>query len=145
MNSLFLSMCILVVITQAGTITKTTPCTCAQIVKQDDCILVSTCDWVNTACQVKVLTTESYCSNSNPCPTSAGCAIVDKKCTHFTGCSAYLQTTDELCKAISLKCTSDGTKCINMQVSCEVYPNKVGCLKDTTGKYCYWNETAKLC
>lgn len=43
-----------------------------------------------------------------------------------------------------MNCTSDGEQCIELD-KCSNYKNKVSCVKDENGKYCYWNIEKKVC
>jgi hypothetical protein len=76
------------------------------------------------------------------CWKTTGCAYVDAKCTHFTGCTAYVKTTDADCQSISKGCTSDGTSCIAAK-SCSEYTTSTLCLNTSNsgnGK-CKWETT----
>lgn len=63
------------------------------------------CTWIESACAQKATspseTLKSYCESiidpETNCAKTYGCAFEDGKCTHFTGCTAYVKTTLEDC------------------------------------------------
>lgn len=123
-----------------ATITKSDPCTCTQIKEKADCLQNTDCQW-STSCTVKTNALITYCSTTSPCPISSGCAWYKELCTHFTGCTPYLEKTNALCQAISPQCTSDGTICINIANVCTDYTAVEGCRSDVNNNYCFWDET----
>ncbi|CAD8122845.1 unnamed protein product [Paramecium sonneborni] len=64
----------------------------------------------------------SYCQTIEieQCSKTVGCALIQGKCTHFTGCSAYVMTTHSDCQGISNMCITDGVTCTNI-LECVVY------------------------
>ncbi|CAK67226.1 unnamed protein product (macronuclear) [Paramecium tetraurelia] len=137
---------------------------CSQLKSQRDCeqqqSVNGTCEWIitqgNTAakCQLvnKVVIQKytPYCELVDKpeinCAKTLGCAYVESKCTHFTGCPAYVKTKTTDCQAISNICVSDGNACIEAkeckaytQQQCESIPSISGNLK------CKWDRTAGNC
>jgi hypothetical protein len=47
------------------------------------------------------------------CNTYYPCALIDDKCTFFTGCSVYQKNTNSECIAISQRCSTNGRHCVN--------------------------------
>lgn len=62
-----------------------------------------------------------------------------EKCTHFSGCTAYMKTTNEECQNISNKCISTGVSCTPIG-KCNEYMIKKDCenTPSITGK-CKWD------
>ena len=90
-----LVLLILTISVLGGTvIPNTNLCTCVQIKSQADCTQSSSCVWSNNACIPKLTSSVTYCSTLTNCNTTTGCALVSGNCTFFTGCTAYLQTSD---------------------------------------------------
>ncbi|CAD8211577.1 unnamed protein product [Paramecium octaurelia] len=138
---------------------------CGQLKSQNDCeqevTVTGACEWVAASgttaakCQKKttvdpVASFKPYCELVDKpeanCAKTFGCAYVDSKCTHFTGCPAYVKTTTTDCQAISYFCVSDGNACIEAkeckaytQQQCESTPSISGILK------CKWDTTAGAC
>nr|CAA59447.1 alpha-51D-immobilization antigen [Paramecium tetraurelia] len=138
---------------------------CGQLKSQNDCeqevTVTGACEWVAASgttaakCQKKttvdpVASFKPYCElvdkPETNCAKTLGCAYVDSKCTHFTGCQAYVKTTTTDCQAISYFCVSDGNSCIEAkeckaytQQQCESTPSISGILK------CKWDTTAGAC
>ncbi|CAK67723.1 unnamed protein product (macronuclear) [Paramecium tetraurelia] len=135
---------------------------CGLFKSQTDCegYKAVTCEWIaavgTTAakCQKKTGTQQGtfkpYCElvdkPETNCWKTLGCAYLDSKCVHFAGCSAYVKTTVSECQAISYRCVSDGTACIEAQEcgkysqsQCEGTPSISGtfkCKYDTTQSQC---------
>ncbi|CAD8175771.1 unnamed protein product [Paramecium pentaurelia] len=138
---------------------------CGQLKSQNDCeqetTVTGACEWVAASgttpakCQKKttvdpVTSFKPYCElidkPETNCAKTFGCAYVDMKCTHFTGCQAYVQTTTTNCQAISYLCVSDGNTCIQAkeckeytQQQCESTPSVSGILK------CKWDTNSGAC
>ncbi|CAK67224.1 unnamed protein product (macronuclear) [Paramecium tetraurelia] len=138
---------------------------CGQLKSQNDCeqeiTVTGACEWVaasgTTAAKCQKKTTVDPVASFKPfcelvdkpetnCAKTFGCAYVDSKCTHFTGCPAYVKTTTTDCQAISYFCVSDGNSCIEAkeckaytQQQCESTPSISGILK------CKWDTTAGAC
>ncbi|CAK77691.1 unnamed protein product, partial (macronuclear) [Paramecium tetraurelia] len=138
---------------------------CGQLKSQNDCeqevTVTGACEWVAASettpakCQKKttidpVASFKPYCEivdkPETNCAKTFGCAYADSKCTHFTGCPAYVKTTTTDCQAISYFCVSDGNSCIEAkeckvykQQQCESTPSISGILK------CKWDTTAGNC
>lgn len=87
------------------TVTDDSKCTlCTEFKSQADCensYHGLGCEWKDSACAKKTTppaeTFKSYCESiedpATKCAKTFGCAYVDGKCTHFTGCTAYVKTT----------------------------------------------------
>jgi Notch-like protein len=84
----------------------------------------------------------NYCDsfNETDCPTKTGCLWFGAKCTHFTGCTAFNKTSDNECAAISKRCKTDGTHCVEIN-NCSTYLKATSCTKNKDGKYCFWDTT----
>ncbi|CAK64747.1 unnamed protein product (macronuclear) [Paramecium tetraurelia] len=116
---------LLLTITQQVTVTKNDTCDdCTQFKSSSDCKSFG-CTWTE-----KTTTTPGSCAKTTTpppiaitrycetiettnCAKTFGCALVEGKCTHFTGCSAYVKTTHSDCQAISYMCITNGTTCTN--------------------------------
>ncbi|CAK61922.1 unnamed protein product (macronuclear) [Paramecium tetraurelia] len=164
MKNLFL-ICLLAMVL-AQQVQYTNRCNdCGQLKSQNDCeqevSVTGACEWVAASgttaakCQKKttvdpVASFKPYCElvdkPETNCAKTLGCAYVESKCTHFTGCPAYVKTTTTDCQAISYFCVSDGNSCIEAkeckaytQQQCESTPSISGILK------CKWDTTAGAC
>lgn len=104
------------------TITEQSKCSaCTEFKSQIDCENTSnglSCEWKSSACVLKItppVTFQAYCDTivdpATMCAKTFGCAYVDSKCTHFTGCTAYVKTTVSECQGISIKCVTNGVTC----------------------------------
>ncbi|CAD8176961.1 unnamed protein product [Paramecium pentaurelia] len=142
-----------------------TSCTCAQLLSEGDCIknINLGCSWDNTKKSCAVSTTpvaptttyiaycdafaETDCPKAKPC-TDCGaysaCAWTENKCTFFTGCTAFAKTTDPECQAISNRCITDGTHCVELD-ACSTYKKQLPCVKNAAGSLCYWDTTNNTC
>ncbi|CAD8197619.1 unnamed protein product [Paramecium pentaurelia] len=136
-----------------------------QLKSRNDCeqeiTVTGTCEWIAASgttpakCQKKttvdpVSSFKPYCKliekPETNCAKTLDCAYVDLKCTHFTGCQAYVKTTTTDCQAISYFCVSDGNACIQAkeckeytQQQCESIPSVSGKLK------CKWDTNSGAC
>ena len=123
MKVIFLAL-LIVMSTQTTTLTVSTAvCSCTQILNETEC-RTKLCQWNDTKCSAYIGSTTTYCSliTTDKCSTTEGCALVSEKCVSFSGCTMYLNTTNDLCQLISSKCTSDGTTCIELD-QCKNYKN----------------------
>ncbi|CAD8206022.1 unnamed protein product [Paramecium pentaurelia] len=118
-----LLIALLVTLTNQVTVTKTDQCDdCAQFKSSQDCKSFG-CTWTEKTATTPgscgkttappPVTFTSYCSTIETanCAKTFGCALVEGKCTHFTGCSAYVKTTHSDCQSISYRCITNGTTC----------------------------------
>ncbi|CAK64874.1 unnamed protein product (macronuclear) [Paramecium tetraurelia] len=142
-----------------------TSCTCAQLLSEGDCLKNASlgCSWDSTKKACAVSTTpvtptvtyaaycdtfaEADCPKAKPCTDCgnyAACAWVQGKCTYFTGCTAFSKTTDAECQAISNRCITDGTHCVEVD-ACSTYKKQLPCVKNTAGSLCYWDTTNNTC
>ncbi|CAK64744.1 unnamed protein product (macronuclear) [Paramecium tetraurelia] len=116
---------LLLAVTKQVTVTKTDTCDdCTQFKSSLDCKAFG-CTWTDKtaaaagSCAKSTtpppVTFTPYCSTIETanCAKTFGCALVEGKCTHFTGCSAYVKTTHSDCQAISYMCITNGTTCTN--------------------------------
>ncbi|CAD8122300.1 unnamed protein product [Paramecium sonneborni] len=120
-------------------------CTCSQLLTEKEC-RERLCYWNNNKCSKITINPTNYCESIKleECKSTAGCASVSEKCVSFSGCNAYQYPTNETCQNISITCTTDGEQCIELD-KCSNYTNKVSCVKDENGKFCYWNAEKGLC
>ena len=111
----------------AGQSYSTTACSCSQLLSSADCTYNSAqgCAWNSTTSVCATSSTSvtpttttyaAYCDSytSSTCPSTYPCAYVDSACTYFTGCTPYAKTTDSDCQAISTRCITDGTHCVEV-------------------------------
>nr|CAA09180.1 surface antigen G [Paramecium tetraurelia] len=159
---IILSMFLALVASQTYSITS---CTCAQLLSEGDCIKNASlgCAWDATKKACAVSTTpvtptvtyaaycdtfaETDCPKAKPCTdcgSYAACAWTDSKCTYFTGCTAFAKTLDSECQAISNRCITDGTHCVEID-ACSTYKKQLPCVKNTAGSLCYWDTTNNTC
>ncbi|CAD8109099.1 unnamed protein product [Paramecium primaurelia] len=161
MNKLFILFSLLLAITSSQKL-SITQCTCAQLLSEGDCIKNASirCSWNSTTktCAISTipkLTYATYCdrfSEANcpkikpctDCGSYAACAWVEGQCTHFTGCTAFAKTTDSECQAISNRCITDGTHCVELD-ACSTYKKQLPCVKNAAGSLCYWDTTNNTC
>jgi hypothetical protein len=127
---LIIFLCLTSLVFTQTVLNKNTCNACTQLKSQSDCTsgkTVPNCEWIAPAdttaatagkCQLKTTATYvEYCSTlTTGCASELGCAYVDSKCTHFTGCSAYIKTTTAECQAITFECVSDGVSCVPASV-----------------------------
>ncbi|CAD8122988.1 unnamed protein product [Paramecium sonneborni] len=118
-----LLIALLLAVTNQVTVTKTDQCDdCTQFKSSADCKSFG-CTWTD-----KTATTAGSCAKTTTpppvaftpycqtietanCSKTFGCALVEGKCTHFTGCSAYVKTTHKDCQDISYMCITNGVTC----------------------------------
>nr|AAS94225.1 surface antigen A [Paramecium tetraurelia] len=164
MNQKFFILSLMLALAASQTYSLTS-CTCAQLLSEGDCTKNASlgCSWDSTkkACAVSttpvtpVMTYAAYCDTfaETDCPKAkpctdcgsyAACAWVDSKCTYFTGCTAFAKTTDSDCQAISNRCITDGTHCVEVD-ACNTYKKQLPCVKNTAGSLCYWDATNNTC
>ncbi|CAD8205842.1 unnamed protein product [Paramecium pentaurelia] len=122
-----LLIAILLTITKQVTVTKTDECDeCTQFKSSSDCKSSKLgCTWTEKTVTTPgscgkttappPVTYTPYCSTIETanCAKTFGCALIEGKCTHFTGCSAYVKTTHSDCQNISNLCITNGTTCTN--------------------------------
>ncbi|CAK82827.1 unnamed protein product (macronuclear) [Paramecium tetraurelia] len=130
-----------------------TICECSQLLSEDDCI-TAMCTWnvKNTPfCQKSTpsnvpIKYSQYCSSYDEaiCPKTFGCAWVELKCTFFTGCTPFTKILDSECQAISNRCITDGTHCVEID-ACSTYKKQLPCVKNTAGSLCYWDTKNNTC
>ncbi|CAK82766.1 unnamed protein product (macronuclear) [Paramecium tetraurelia] len=139
-------------------VSKSEACTCAQLLTSGDCARNSNCSWNTTklACEVPqstgpVTVTKNYgkslyCEGlaQTDCLKLNECAWIDNKCTFFTSCTPYEKTIKDDCQAISKRCITDGTICVEIDL-CSTYLTSTSCYQNKAGNYCVWDETAKKC
>ncbi|CAD8176985.1 unnamed protein product [Paramecium pentaurelia] len=164
MNKQFIIFALLLALATCQTYSITS-CTCVQLLSEADCLKNTTlgCSWDSTKKTCAVSTTpvtpivtfaaycdsfaEADCPKAKPCTDCgnyAACAWVDSKCTHFTGCTAFAKTTDPECQAISNRCITDGTHCVEVD-ACSTYKKSLPCLKNASGRLCFWDTTNNTC
>ncbi|CAD8108961.1 unnamed protein product [Paramecium primaurelia] len=164
MNKQFIIFALLLALATSQTF-SITPCTCAQLLSEGDCLKNTSlgCSWDSTKKVCAVSTTpvtpivtyaaycdtfaEADCPKAKPCTDCgnyAACAWVDKKCTFFTGCTAFAKTLDSDCQAISNRCITDGTHCVEID-ACSTYKKQLPCVKNAAGSLCYWDTTNNTC
>ncbi|CAD8109110.1 unnamed protein product [Paramecium primaurelia] len=164
MNKQFIILTLLLALATSQTYSITS-CTCAQLLSEGDCIKNTSlgCSWDSTKKSCAVSTTpvtptvsyaaycdsfaEADCPKAKPCTdcgSYAACAWVGGKCTHFTGCTAFAKTTDPECQAISNRCITDGTHCVEVD-ACSTYKKQLPCVKNAAGSLCYWDTTNNTC
>ena len=110
MNKTILLIGLLVILTNCQTVTIATTCSCSQMLTESDCGKKAGCSWNATtkACATSTTPTTptdtatfaTYCDQFNTadeCPKKTPCAWDNKTCTHFTGCTAFVNDTDEKC------------------------------------------------
>ncbi|CAD8196366.1 unnamed protein product [Paramecium pentaurelia] len=122
-------------------------CTCLQILNEKDCQSLN-CTWDGSKCSdipvVQIIKTYCELIQIDKCQSTEGCANVSDKCVSFAGCSLFFYTSNELCQNISIRCITDGDKCIELN-DCMNYTNQISCLKDQNGMYCTWNSQTSTC
>ncbi|CAK70234.1 unnamed protein product (macronuclear) [Paramecium tetraurelia] len=140
-------------------------CDCSQLLSEDDCQKndMIKCQWDSTkkTCKIQDTTTNpvinyaKYCDNfkemecpkqkpCSNCGSYSACAWVDGQCTFFTDCTAFNKTTDSDCQAISNKCITDGTHCVEID-TCDKYKKQQSCVKSLFGSLCYWDTKNNNC
>ncbi|CAD8124536.1 unnamed protein product [Paramecium sonneborni] len=153
MNKAILLIALLVILTNCQTVTIANTCSCTQMLTVADCGKKSGCTWNTTtkACEVtqtpttptETTTFATYCDQFNTaeeCPKKDPCAWDGKTCTHFTGCTAFVNDTDEKCQAISNRCITDGVRCVE-KAACDTYKTSKSCVLNNLGRFCFWNTT----
>ncbi|CAD8125030.1 unnamed protein product [Paramecium sonneborni] len=164
MNKQFIIFALLLTLATSQTYSIAS-CTCAQLLSEADCLKNTQlgCSWDSTkkACAVSttpVTPTVSYaaycdtfaeadCPKAKPCTDCgnyAACAWVNQSCTFFTGCTAFAKTLDSDCQAISNRCITDGTHCVEID-ACNTYKKQLPCVKNAAGSLCYWDTTNNTC
>ncbi|CAD8210868.1 unnamed protein product [Paramecium octaurelia] len=134
--------------TEVSTIsTSNKSCTCIQVQSEKDCHSLN-CSWDGTKCSdiPVVQSSKTYCelTSIDLCKSTEGCANVSDKCVSFAGCSLFFYTSNDICQNISVRCITDGEKCIDLD-DCTNYSNQMSCLKDQNGMYCTWNSQTSTC
>ncbi|CAD8183449.1 unnamed protein product [Paramecium pentaurelia] len=164
MNNKFIILSLLLALVASQTYSLTS-CTCAQLLSEGDCIknVSLGCSWDTTKKTCGVSTTpvtptvtyaaycdtfaETDCPKAKPCTDCgnyAACAWVESKCTFFTGCTPFAKTLDSECQAISNRCITDGTHCVEID-ACSTYKKQLPCVKNAAGSLCYWDTTNNTC
>nr|P13837.1 RecName: Full=G surface protein, allelic form 156; Flags: Precursor [Paramecium primaurelia]CAA27514.1 unnamed protein product [Paramecium primaurelia] len=164
MNNKFIIFSLLLALVASQTYSLTS-CTCAQLLSEGDCIknVSLGCSWDTTKKTCGVSTTpvtptvtyaaycdtfaETDCPKAKPCTDCgnyAACAWVESKCTFFTGCTPFAKTLDSECQAISNRCITDGTHCVEVD-ACSTYKKQLPCAKNAAGSLCYWDTTNNTC
>ncbi|CAD8109130.1 unnamed protein product [Paramecium primaurelia] len=164
MNKQFIIFALLLALATSQTYSITS-CSCVQLLSEADCLknVSLGCSWDSTKKSCAVSTTpvtptvtfatycesfaEADCPKAKPCTDCgnyAACAWVGGKCTHFTGCTAFSKTTDPECQAISNRCITDGTHCVELD-ACSTYKKQLPCVKNSSGSLCYWDTTNNTC
>nr|P17053.1 RecName: Full=G surface protein, allelic form 168; Flags: Precursor [Paramecium primaurelia]CAA36378.1 unnamed protein product [Paramecium primaurelia] len=164
MNNKFIIFSLLLALVASQTYSLTS-CTCAQLLSEGDCIknVSLGCSWDTTKKTCGVSTTpvtptvtyaaycdtfaETDCPKAKPCTDCgnyAACAWVESKCTFFTGCTPFAKTLDSECQAISNRCITDGTHCVEVD-ACSTYKKQLPCVKNAAGSLCYWDTTNNTC
>ncbi|CAD8124651.1 unnamed protein product [Paramecium sonneborni] len=164
MNTKFIIFSLLLALAASQTY-SISPCTCTQLLSEGDCTKNAGlgCSWDSTKKSCGVSTTpvtptvtyaaycdtfaQSDCPKAKPCTDCgnyAACAWVENKCTYFTGCTAFAKTTKEECQAISNRCITDGTHCVEID-ACSTYKKQLPCDKNASGSLCYWDTTNNTC
>ncbi|CAD8070415.1 unnamed protein product [Paramecium primaurelia] len=159
---LIVSLLLVFVSSQQYSITQ---CNCTQLQSEGDCIknVSPVCQWDSTkkACQISNTTVTpipsyaTYCDSfaetdcpkaapCNNCGNYSACAWVEGKCTFFTSCTAFAKKSDQECQAISNRCISDGTHCVEID-DCTTYKKQIVCMKNAVGNSCYWDSTNNTC
>ncbi|CAD8109102.1 unnamed protein product [Paramecium primaurelia] len=164
MNKEFIILTLLLALATSQTYSITS-CTCVQLLSEADCIknVSLGCSWDSTKKSCAVSTTpvtpiatyatycesfaEADCPKARPCTDCgnyAACAWVEGKCSHFTGCTAFSKTLDSECQAISNRCITDGTHCVELD-ACSTYKKQLPCVKNASGRLCFWDTTNNTC
>ncbi|CAD8072604.1 unnamed protein product [Paramecium sonneborni] len=122
-------------------------CTCIQIKSKSDCANMG-CKWNDNKCVQNDLiknedTISVYCRSfdEQKCGSIKGCAWIDNQCEQFSGCSAYMGSSNDLCQQISQECTSDGKQCMDRK-DCNDYKGQIDCNSNMNkyGGYCRWEN-----
>ncbi|CAD8202267.1 unnamed protein product [Paramecium octaurelia] len=159
---LVLTLLVVIVASQQYSISQ---CDCSQLLSEDDCSKndINKCQWDSTkkTCKNQDTTTNpvidyaKYCDNfkeiecpkqkpCSNCGSYSACAWVEGQCTFFTDCTAFNKTTDSDCQAISNKCITDGTHCVEID-TCDKYKKQQSCVKNVFGSLCYWDTKNNSC
>ncbi|CAD8144072.1 unnamed protein product [Paramecium pentaurelia] len=156
MNNKFIILSLLLALVTSQT-QSLTLCACSQLLS-GDCIkmfhLNKTCG-VSTTPVTPTVTNVAYCDKfaetdcpkAKPCTdcgNDAACAWVQSKCIFFTGCTPFAKTLDSECQAISNRCITDGTHCVEID-ACSTYKKQLPCVKNAAGTLCYWDTTNNSC
>ncbi|CAD8212117.1 unnamed protein product [Paramecium pentaurelia] len=159
----YISFIFLIVLGLTYQVSNSNRCTdCSQFKSERDCEQQNRiCEWIITSENKQGKCEEAnykpiqnytpYCELVDQpeinCAQTLGCAYINSKCTHFTGCQAYVKTTTADCLAISYFCVSDGTACIQAK-ECKQYTKELcesissvlsGILK------CKWKTSTGIC
>ncbi|CAD8160881.1 unnamed protein product [Paramecium octaurelia] len=122
-------------------------CNCEQLKSKADCVL-SSCIWKDEKClknegEQSDLSVSVHCDSlgKTSCQSQKGCAFNNEVCEQFSGCSAYTQSSNDLCQQISQYCTSDGTQCIE-PLDCSDYIDQILCNSNINaqGRKCKWEQ-----
>ncbi|CAD8063273.1 unnamed protein product [Paramecium primaurelia] len=78
--------------------------------------------------------------------TDGKCVYISEKqtCILFTGCNSIEYKTHEECQSLNQNCTTDETKCIELQ-DCSSYTKISNCYINSNKQKCYYDEQAKKC
>ncbi|CAD8087924.1 unnamed protein product [Paramecium sonneborni] len=131
----------------AVTVTINEKCNCEQIKSKQDCVQ-EICLWKDEKCvknkeEQNNETVSVYCVSLDliSCQQQKGCAWNVGVCEQFSGCSAYIGSSNDACQQISQQCTSDGTQCID-PLNCGDYNELILCNSNINaqGRRCKWDE-----
>jgi hypothetical protein len=118
MKKSFIILCLLTLLVTSDDVKPAEDaCDCDKLLSESDCTAKTGCAWTaGTPASGTTAATQgkcgkpttpttpvvpTYCGSvkdpETKCASTNGCAYVDKKCTHFTGCTAYVKTTNAEC------------------------------------------------
>ncbi|CAD8112404.1 unnamed protein product [Paramecium primaurelia] len=125
-------------------------CVCRHVDNKDECQRSQICIWNGEKCDLRSGETYIYQVNQDDadqcykyiqedCIQMEICGFYLGECIGFTECGLFQKNQ---CQESSLKCVSDGQKCIEKR-GCKDYDTEVGCQnKNINGNYCYWDVHA---
>ncbi|CAK67082.1 unnamed protein product (macronuclear) [Paramecium tetraurelia] len=125
-------------------------CVCRHVDNKDECQRSQICIWNGENCILRSGETyiqqvgqqdgdQCYKYIQEDCIQMDMCGFYLGECIRFTECSLFQKNQ---CQESSLKCVSDGLKCIEKRV-CMDYDTEVGCQnKNVNGNYCFWDVNA---
>ncbi|CAD8192987.1 unnamed protein product [Paramecium octaurelia] len=139
-------------------------CYCNQLLTEADCLMSQLqCSWNSFKQQCKYETTiyqpqsiiREYCNQfSNDtcnklkpcesCVSNGPCQLRYGSCSHFTGCTAFVEKDNSKCQQISERCITDGVQCVEIGI-CDSYKTEIACQQDMNHKWCFWDKNTSKC
>ncbi|CAD8119899.1 unnamed protein product [Paramecium sonneborni] len=122
-------------------------CVCRHAESMDNCQKSQICIWKDGRCDLRQGETyikqdlqnqENQCNRyaQEDCIEMEMCGFYLGECIRFTECSLFQKNQ---CQESSLKCVSDGQKCIEKK-ECTDYETEIGCQnRNKNGNYCFWD------